>query len=83
MQGYAEAKSRDQIQILRYEEMISEDNPVRVIDAFVDSLDMIKLGFKYADTLKCANYTHTAISTKSVLQEESKKNAIETLKLCG
>jgi transposase len=50
MQRYAEGKSREQIQILSYEEMISEDNPVRVIDAFVNSLDMIKLGFKYAET---------------------------------
>lgn len=30
--------------------MISEYNPVRVIDAFVDSLNIIKLGFKYAET---------------------------------
>lgn len=50
MQRYVEGKSREQIQIMSYEEMISENNPVRVIDAFVDSLDMIKLGFKYAET---------------------------------
>ena len=30
------------------DEMISEDNPVRVIDALVDSLDMKALDFKYS-----------------------------------
>ena len=28
------------------EEMIAPDNMVRVVDAFVDSLDLVKLGFK-------------------------------------
>jgi hypothetical protein len=28
------------------EEMIADDNTVRVIDAYVDSLDLKKLGFK-------------------------------------
>ena len=50
MQRYAEGKSREQIQVLSFEEMINEDNPVRVFDAFVNSLDMIKLGFMYAET---------------------------------
>ncbi|MBU5439835.1 hypothetical protein KQI42_17600 [Tissierella sp. MSJ-40] len=30
------------------DDYISEDNPVRIIDAFVTSLDMITLGFKNA-----------------------------------
>ncbi|MBK7566218.1 MAG: hypothetical protein IPI31_00170 [Bacteroidetes bacterium] len=30
---------------LSLEELITEDNPVRVIDLFIDGLDMIKLGF--------------------------------------
>jgi transposase len=30
------------------DDYITEDNPVRVIDAFVDSLDMVELGFKNA-----------------------------------
>ena len=42
MQRYAEGKNREQIQVLSFEEMISEDNPVRVFDAFVNGLDMIK-----------------------------------------
>jgi transposase len=50
MQRYAEGKSREQVQILSLENMISEENPVRVFDAFVNGLDMIKLGFMYAET---------------------------------
>ena len=30
------------------DEMISEDNPVRVLDAFVDGINLNELGFKYA-----------------------------------
>ena len=30
------------------DEMISEDNAVRVLDAFVDSINSKELGFKYA-----------------------------------
>jgi len=32
------------------EDMVSQDNPVRVIDSFVDSLDMHKLGFVKAQS---------------------------------
>lgn len=31
------------------DDYIAEDNPVRVINAFVDSLDMVELEFKYAE----------------------------------
>jgi len=50
MQRYSEGKSREQVQVLSLEEMISEDNPVRVFDAFANGLDMKKLGFMYAET---------------------------------
>jgi len=50
MQRYVEGKSRDQIQVKSIEDLVSEDNLVRVIDAFAYSLDMKKLGFKYAET---------------------------------
>lgn len=41
---------RKQIKLLppALEEMISEENPVRVIDMLVDSLDLCTLGFRYA-----------------------------------
>lgn len=50
MQRYEEGNDRNQVQIVNLEDMISEDNPVRVIDAFVNSIDMVKLGFQYAET---------------------------------
>jgi len=45
--GYKEKASRDQIMLLpdSIEGYVGEDNPVRVIDAFVDSLDLVKLNF--------------------------------------
>ena len=35
-----------------YDDKIADDNPVRVIDALIDSLDMEKLGFTYATPKK-------------------------------
>jgi len=45
--GYKEKVSREQIMFLpdSVDEYVSEDNPVRVIDAFIDSLDLVALGF--------------------------------------
>lgn len=45
--GYKEKESRNQLTFLpdSIEEYVSEDNPVRVIDAFVDSLDLAGMGF--------------------------------------
>lgn len=39
--------SRNQIQFMSLECRVAPDNPVRVIDAFVDSLDLGKTGFKH------------------------------------
>jgi transposase len=43
---------RNQVSIepLCFDELISEDNPVRVIDAFIDMLDTKSLGCKYSET---------------------------------
>lgn len=43
---------RNQISLIpmSLDEMISEDNPVRIFDAFADSLNLEELGFKYANT---------------------------------
>lgn len=52
MSGYIEGKiDTKQYSFLPtcYDEIISEDNPVRVLDAFVDSLNMKELNFKNAD----------------------------------
>lgn len=42
-----EAADRDQASFLpaRLQQYIDPDNPVRVIDAFVDDLDLVQLGF--------------------------------------
>ena len=52
MSGYIEGKiNTKQYSLIPmcYDEMISEDNPVRVLEAFVDSLDMKELNFKNSD----------------------------------
>ena len=50
MSRYIQGEDRNQLNMLpiSLDEMISDDNPIRVIDALVDSLDMHVLGFKYA-----------------------------------
>ena len=52
MSGYIEGKiNTEQYSFLPicYDEIISEDNPVRVLDAFVESLNMKELNFKNSD----------------------------------
>jgi len=51
--AYTEGQDRKQIMLLpeSIEEFVTEDNPVRAIDAFVDSLDLNQLGFKQAEPL--------------------------------
>lgn len=48
--AYVRGEDRCQITLFpeSMEDYVSEDNPVRVIDCFVMSLDMLELGFKYA-----------------------------------
>lgn len=50
MSRYIKGENRYQLNIMpiSLDEMILENNPVRVIDALVDSLDMKALGFKYS-----------------------------------
>jgi transposase len=45
---FIESENRNQINLLPYtlDDYVSEDNPVRVIDAYVDSLNLEELGFK-------------------------------------
>jgi transposase len=48
MQGYIQGDSRDQALLLpeQLDEYVGPDNPVRFIDAFVDKLDALDLGFE-------------------------------------
>jgi transposase len=47
MAGFVEGTDREQMTLFpaRLDDYISEDNPVRAVDVFVDSLDLEKLGF--------------------------------------
>ena len=50
MKRYIEGKSREQMVLMPelLDDFIGEDNPVRVIDLFVDELDLLGLGFSCA-----------------------------------
>lgn len=41
-----EGISRQQMQFTSLDELIATDNPVRIIDAFVDKLDLLQIGIK-------------------------------------
>jgi transposase len=51
-------EDRNQISMFSFEDMIEENNPVRVIEAFIDSLDMKAMGFKYAETKETGRKPH-------------------------
>ena len=50
MAGFVEGVDRTQTTLFpdRLEDYVGEDNPVRVVDAFVDALDLRELGFARA-----------------------------------
>ena len=53
MAGFIEGADRSQLSLLpgSLDDWICSDNPVRVIDAFVDTLDLNKLGFETVEAL--------------------------------
>lgn len=50
MSGYIEGVDRDQVTLFpeQLEDWIGEDHPVRVVDVFVDALDLVQAGFDRA-----------------------------------
>jgi transposase len=50
MMRFIEGECRDQVTLLPecLDDFIGEDNPVRIVDAFVDELDLRALGFNRA-----------------------------------
>lgn len=65
MTGFIEGESRTQATLFpeRLDDYIAEDNPVRVVDVFVDELDIAQLGFKTvpADTGRPAYHPSTLL----------------------
>jgi hypothetical protein len=53
MAGFIEGADRGQLSLLpgSLDDWVGNDNPVRVIDAFVDKLDLNKLGFGTVEAL--------------------------------
>ena len=51
MKRYVEGENRHQAVLFpeRLDDYIGEDNPVRVVDAFVEELNLQKLGFQRAE----------------------------------
>lgn len=45
---YIKGQARNQFQLLCLEQMVSPDSFVRVIDVFVDAIDMLSFGFQHA-----------------------------------
>ena len=52
MSRYAEGENRNQLCIepLCFDDMISEENPVRAIEVIVESMNILSLGFVYSET---------------------------------
>lgn len=53
MVGFVEETGREQVTLLpsRVEDFVAEDNPVRAVDVFVDTLDFEKFGFNRVQPL--------------------------------
>ena len=93
--AYIQSQARDQTSLfpVSLEDLIPEDHLVRVIDAFVAKLDLIRLGFdKGYPKAQAAPLTIrqissssicTAISSVSAHPVVSKPNASATSKSCG
>jgi len=98
MKRFIEGESRNQSTLFpeSLDDYVREDNPVRVIDVFVDELDLVKLGFRGvkphatgrpayhpATLLKLYIYGYlNRIQTSRRLEKESQRN-IEVMWLTG
>ena len=95
MSEHIEGLNRNQTALFpqTLEDYVDKENPVRFIDAFVDSLNLEKLGFKHLYQLRLedhhmiqltfSNSISMATSIKSVLAENWSASATEMLKSCG
>ena len=67
MAGFIEEADRGQLSLLpgSLDDWVGKDNPVRVIDAFVDGLDLKKLDFETVDPLDIGRPGYHPRSTSS------------------
>ena len=69
MSGFIEGENRHQATLFpeRLDDYVHEESPVRVIDVFIDDLDISGLGFKTepAETGRPAYHRKRAVSTVS------------------
>ena len=75
MKRFVQAEDRTQGTLLpdHLDDYVGADNPVRVVDVFIEHLDLRKLGFSGVDPLatgvlhtipqSCSSFTSTATST--------------------
>jgi transposase len=63
MKHFIEGKDRGQGTLLpeRLEDYVAEDNPVRVVDVFVEELDLAGIGFKRCSQRKRAGLLTTRL----------------------
>ena len=74
MKRFVQGQERSQCTLFPacLDEYISDDNPVRVIDAFIDELDLLALGFTRAQPAATGRPAyHPAILLKLVLANSS------------
>ncbi len=66
MGGFIEGACRSQATLFadRLDDYVSEENPVRVIDAFIDSLELSNLGFKTVPAETCRPAYHQSTMLK-------------------
>ena len=93
---YISGEDRNQISVLppSIDEYVTDENPVRVIDAFVDSLDMTAMGFErsslnstgrppYANQDMLKLYIYMVTLTVSAPADVSNVKHIAILRLFG
>jgi hypothetical protein len=91
MSEHMQGLNRDQTALLSdtLEGCVDKDKPVRFIDAFIEGLNLTKLGFKHAVPSEAghpatpqaySNYASMATSIRSDQAESLSVNAIETLR---
>ena len=64
MSRFIEGQDRSQVTLLPecLDDFIADDNPVRLVNAFIDELDMMTLGFEGATPATTGRLSYTSLS---------------------